>query len=169
MISWKKYPVKKNTWKPSFAVHHLNRLPSTFYKNHLDKAIANFSHIDIASFMAKSIVRPNKPILKLKHSCWGKKVNKQAKKSQISFNSNISFLLHPYTSLFSLLTIAVSNLLTQRLFFIFIVNNSSVFFFSFPIGWGDFLLTDPSIFLSYFLLGLKDFLLTSFTIFDFLL
>ena len=43
---WKNYPKDESTWEPASAMQHLQKLVSTFYKNHTDKPTAISPPID---------------------------------------------------------------------------------------------------------------------------
>ena len=60
LVSEKSYPEEENIWEPSFAVMHLWKIISTFYKHHLEKPTATSSPLDFAPPMAKPSVKPAK-------------------------------------------------------------------------------------------------------------
>ena len=66
LVFWKDYPEKENTWKPSFAVIHLQKMISRFYKNHPEKPTATSFSLDSAPPMAKLSVKPVKFFAKRK-------------------------------------------------------------------------------------------------------
>ena len=41
LIAKKSYPEEENTWEPSLTVMHLQKMVSTFHKDHMEKLIAN--------------------------------------------------------------------------------------------------------------------------------
>ena len=57
LVSWIRYPEEENIWKPALVVQHLKKLISLFHKDHLTKPIANFLAVNIASQMARPIVK----------------------------------------------------------------------------------------------------------------
>lgn len=50
LVSWKGYPEKENTWEPTSGIQYLWRLLSIFHKEHLEKATATSSLIDLAVY-----------------------------------------------------------------------------------------------------------------------
>ena len=58
LVSWKDYPEEKSTWEPSFAVMHLRKMISTFYKDHPEKPSATSPTLDSALPKAKPLVKP---------------------------------------------------------------------------------------------------------------
>ena len=62
LISWKKYPEEKNTWKPASAVQHLRKLINSFHKNHPNKPTATSLAINITPPMARPTVKLTEPL-----------------------------------------------------------------------------------------------------------
>ena len=58
LVSWKGYPKKENTWKPSSTVMHLWKIISIFHKNYPEKLMATSPPLDSAPPMAKPSVKP---------------------------------------------------------------------------------------------------------------
>ena len=69
LVSWKGYPKEKSVWEPSSAVMHLQKIISTFHKDHPEKPMAIFLPLDSALPMAKPSVKPAKPSTKQKRGC----------------------------------------------------------------------------------------------------
>ena len=59
LVSWKGYPEDESTWEPALVVQYLQKLVSTFYKNHPNKPTATFPPIDLAPPIAKHTASPN--------------------------------------------------------------------------------------------------------------
>ena len=57
LVIWKDYPEEKNTWKPSLTVIYLQKIGSTFYKNHPKKLIMISTLLDSILFIVKPIVK----------------------------------------------------------------------------------------------------------------
>ena len=53
LVAWKGYPEEENTWEPSSAVMHLQKMVSTFHKDHPEKPTATSVPLDSAPPMAK--------------------------------------------------------------------------------------------------------------------
>ena len=89
LVSWKRYPEKKNIWEPASTVQHLRKLISLFFKDYPDKPSATFLAINTIPPMAKptvrSTVKPTKS-LKWKQGQLANSTNKQAKKNWAAFN-----------------------------------------------------------------------------------
>ena len=60
LILWKGYPKEENTWEPTLAVQHLQKLVKTFHVGHHDKPAATFSPVNVAPPIAKPTVKPTK-------------------------------------------------------------------------------------------------------------
>ena len=60
LVLWKGYLKEENTWKPSLAIIHLQKLISTFHKEHLEKPTAIFLFLNFVLPIAKPTV-PKKP------------------------------------------------------------------------------------------------------------
>ncbi len=77
LVLWKSYPEEKNTWQPSSAVIHLQKLISTFHKEHPENPTVISPPLDSALPMA----RPTFP-KELKQKCGrpSKGVNKSGRK-----------------------------------------------------------------------------------------
>ena len=78
LVSWKGYLEEENTWEPASAVQHIRKLIRSFHKDHSDKPIATSPAIDIASPMARPIVKPADP-LKQRQGRPANSINKRAK------------------------------------------------------------------------------------------
>ena len=61
LVSWKKYPEKENTWEPASAVLHLQKLISSFHKDHSDKPTATSPAINTAVPMARPTAKSTEP------------------------------------------------------------------------------------------------------------
>ena len=59
LIFWKDYIEEKSIWEPFFAVMHLQKIISTFYKDHQDKPTVTFLSLNSASSMTKPSVKPS--------------------------------------------------------------------------------------------------------------
>ena len=57
LVAWKRYPQEENTWKPSSAVQHSQKLINSFHKAHTEKPTANSPPFDPAPPMARPTVR----------------------------------------------------------------------------------------------------------------
>ena len=57
LLVWKSYSKKENTWEPSSAVIHLQKMVSTFHKDHPEKPTAISAPLDSAPSMAKPTVQ----------------------------------------------------------------------------------------------------------------
>ncbi len=79
LVSWKGYPEEENTWEPAAAVQHLQKLISTFRKDHLDKATATSLPVNMAPRMARLTVKPT--ATKQKRGRPANGASKRAKKS----------------------------------------------------------------------------------------
>ena len=55
-VLWKSYPKEKNTWEPSLAVIHLQKLINTFNNEYLEKPTATSLSLDSALSMARPTV-----------------------------------------------------------------------------------------------------------------
>ena len=66
LISWKSYSKKENTRESSFAIMHLQKMISTFHKNHSKKLTATFLFLNFTPSMAKLLVKLIKSPSKLK-------------------------------------------------------------------------------------------------------
>ncbi len=53
LVLWKGYPEEENTWEPSSAVIHLQKLINTFHKEHPEKPIATSLFLDSAPQIAR--------------------------------------------------------------------------------------------------------------------
>ena len=58
LVSWKRYLEEENTWEPASAVQHLQKVISSFHKDHLDKPTTTSPAIDTAIPMARPIAKP---------------------------------------------------------------------------------------------------------------
>ncbi len=58
LVSWKGYPEEENTWKPASAIQQLQRLVSTFYKEHPKKSTTTTTPVNSAQPMVKPAVKP---------------------------------------------------------------------------------------------------------------
>ena len=56
LVLWKGYPKEENTWEPSLAVIHLQKLISTFHKEHSKKPTATSLPLDSVLPMARQTV-----------------------------------------------------------------------------------------------------------------
>ena len=81
LVLGKGYLEEKNTWKLLLAVIHLQKLISTFHKEHPKKPTAISSSLNFVLLMAKLTV-PKKP--KQKRNRLNKKVNKRSKNQSIA-------------------------------------------------------------------------------------
>ena len=66
LVFWKGYPEEKSIWEPSSVVMHLQKLISTFHKDHPEKPTATSPSLDLALPIAKPSVKPAKPPAKQK-------------------------------------------------------------------------------------------------------
>ena len=53
LVAWKGYPKEKNTWEPSSAVMHLQKMVTTFHKDHPEKPTTTSAPLDSAPPVAK--------------------------------------------------------------------------------------------------------------------
>ena len=89
LISWKRYPEKKNTWELASAVQHLRKLISSFYKDHSDKVTATSLAINTASPMTRPTIRLTVKFFKPSKQKQGRpanNTNKRAKKNWAAFD-----------------------------------------------------------------------------------
>ena len=56
LVAWKSYPEEESVWKASLAVIHLQKIVSTFHKDHLEKPTATSALLGSAPHMAKPII-----------------------------------------------------------------------------------------------------------------
>ena len=56
LVAWKGYPEEKNTWEPSLTVMHLQKMISTFHKDHLGKPTVTSPPLDTIPSMTRLIV-----------------------------------------------------------------------------------------------------------------
>ena len=56
LVAWKSYLEEKNTREPFSAVMHLQKIVSTFHKDHLEKPTATSAPLNSAPLMAKPTV-----------------------------------------------------------------------------------------------------------------
>ena len=56
LLICKEYPEEKNTWESSLVVMHLQKIISTFYKDHLEKWIVTLVLLDSVLLMVKLII-----------------------------------------------------------------------------------------------------------------
>ncbi len=76
LILWKGYPEEENTWKPSSAIIHLQKLISTFYKENPEKPTATSLPLDSAPLIARPTIPKES---KRKRSRPSKGANKRGK------------------------------------------------------------------------------------------
>ena len=76
LVFWKGYPKKESTWEPFSAVMHLQKMISTFHKDHPKKPMATSPLLNSAPPMAKSSVKPVKPSAKQSKAAQQAKQNK---------------------------------------------------------------------------------------------
>ena len=57
LVAWKGYPEEENTWELSSAVMHLQKMISTFHKDHLEKPTTTSANFDNAPPMAKPAIQ----------------------------------------------------------------------------------------------------------------
>ena len=70
LVFWKGYSEEEITWEPSFAVMHLQKMISTFHKNHPEKPTVTSSPLNSTPPMGKPSVKPSvKPSAKQKQGC----------------------------------------------------------------------------------------------------
>ena len=62
LVAWKSCLEEENTWEPALTVQHLRKLIGLFYKNHLDKPTATSLPSNCAPPIARSTVKPTRPI-----------------------------------------------------------------------------------------------------------
>lgn len=60
LVLCKNHPEEKNTWKPVLTIQHLQRLITTFHKEHLEKSTATFLPVDSDPSMARHMIKLNK-------------------------------------------------------------------------------------------------------------
>ncbi len=77
LVLQKGYLEDENTWEPSLAVIHFQKLINTFHKEHLEKRIATSPSLNSTPAMTRTTI-PKEP--KRKRGCPSKRANKQAKK-----------------------------------------------------------------------------------------
>ncbi len=77
LVSWKGYSEKENTWKPSSAVIHLQKLISIFYKEHPEKSTMTSLFLDCVLPIARPTI-PKEP--KQKRGRLSKGANKRGRK-----------------------------------------------------------------------------------------
>ena len=63
LVLWKGYPKKKNTWKPTLAIQHLQRLVIVYYKDNSKKPPATSAPVNTAPLIAR-FSAPPKPTAK---------------------------------------------------------------------------------------------------------
>ncbi len=82
LVSWKSYPEEENTWEPTLAIQHFQRLVSTYHRDYPEKPTATSSPVDFAPLMARPT---DKPTNKSKRGqlAKAKGANKLAKKSWV--------------------------------------------------------------------------------------
>ena len=61
LVSWKSYLEEENTWESSSTVMHLQKMISTFHKDHPEKLTVTFLPFNSAPPMAKPSVKSVKP------------------------------------------------------------------------------------------------------------
>ena len=89
LVSWKDYPKKENTWEPYSAVQNLQKLISSFHKNHPNKPTTTSETINTASPIVSPIVRPTATATgqpKQKRGQSANSNNKQTKKNWAAFD-----------------------------------------------------------------------------------
>ena len=88
LVSWKSYPEEENTWEPTSAIQHLQRLVTAYHKNNSEKPTATSDSVNTAPPIARASA-PFRPTAKLTTAPTKKRgqpirstiINKRVKKS----------------------------------------------------------------------------------------
>ena len=57
LVTWKGYPEEENTWKPFLVIMHLQKMISTFHKDHPEKPTVISASLDSAPPIAKPTIQ----------------------------------------------------------------------------------------------------------------
>ena len=128
LVLQKGYPEEENTWEPTSAIQHLQRLITAYHKDNLEKPTATSAPVNTASPIARPSTPPRPTtnsttdisIKRKRGQLAGSTTIKQAKKSQTSFllDSLSVFLLKKY------LTCRLGDFFTNHTLWIFRFSSS---------------------------------------------
>ena len=92
LVLWKDYFEEKNTWEPTLAIQHLQRLVTAYHKDNLEKPPATSAPVNTAPLMARPTARLMTALTKKcgQPAKFITTTNKRANKSQTFFLLNPS-------------------------------------------------------------------------------